>query len=119
MWIESLCPRPQPVTMTDEQAQQFADAIVAVEYGEFVKSLLDQVDTEEMPLEEVLDKLNRTERHEGLRRIQRAHIVFEHQGANPVDLERDVQVDELEPPEVLVGVRPRPPRLSRHPSRPR
>lgn len=50
--------------MTDEQAQQLADAIVTVEYGELVKSLLDQVDTEEMPLEEVLDKLNRTERHE-------------------------------------------------------
>ena len=43
--------------MTDEQAQQLADAIVAVEYGELMKSLLDQVEPGEMTLEEVLDRL--------------------------------------------------------------
>ena len=43
--------------MTDEQAQQLADAIVAVEYGEFVRSLLDQVETREMTLETVLWEL--------------------------------------------------------------
>ena len=42
--LESLHPRPKPEAMTDEQAQQLADAIVAVEYGEFAKSLLDQID---------------------------------------------------------------------------
>ncbi len=30
--------------MTEEQRKQLADAIVAVEYGEFVKSLLDRVE---------------------------------------------------------------------------
>ena len=30
--------------MTDEQSQQLADAIVAVEFGELVKSRLDQVE---------------------------------------------------------------------------
>jgi len=43
--------------MTDEQSQQLADAIVAVEYGELVKSLLDQVEAGEMTLEEVLARL--------------------------------------------------------------
>ena len=43
--------------MTDEQAQLLAEAIVAVEYGEMVKSLLDQVEAEEMTLEEVLARL--------------------------------------------------------------
>ena len=44
--------------MTDEQAQQLAEAIVAVEYGELVKSLLHRVDAGEMTLEEVLDRLS-------------------------------------------------------------
>jgi len=35
-----------------------ADAIVAVEYGELVKSLLDQVEAGEVTLKEVLDRLN-------------------------------------------------------------
>ena len=43
--------------MTDEQAQQLADAIVAVEYGELVKSLLDQVEAGEMTLGDVLARL--------------------------------------------------------------
>ncbi len=43
--------------MTDEQAQQLAEAIIAVEYGELVKSLLDSVDAREMTLEEVLREL--------------------------------------------------------------
>ncbi len=43
--------------MTDEQAQQLAEAIAAVEYGELVKSLLDRVDGGEMTLEEVLATL--------------------------------------------------------------
>ena len=43
--------------MTDEQAQQLADAIVAVEYGELVKSLLDQVGAGEMMLGDVLARL--------------------------------------------------------------
>ena len=43
--------------MTDEQRKQLADAIVAVEYGEFVKPLLDQVEAGEMALEEVLARL--------------------------------------------------------------
>ena len=43
--------------MTDEQAKQLADATVAVEYGEFVKSLFDQVESGEITLEEVLAKL--------------------------------------------------------------
>ncbi len=47
--------------MTDEQTQQLADAIVAVGYGEFVKSLLDQVEVGEMTLEVVLDQLNETD----------------------------------------------------------
>ncbi len=55
--MESLCPRPYPVVMTDEQAQQLADAIVAMEYGELVKSLLHRVDAGEMTLEEVLARL--------------------------------------------------------------
>ncbi len=46
-----------PVVMTDEQAQQLAEAIVAVEYGELVKSLLDHVDAGEMTLGEVLREL--------------------------------------------------------------
>ena len=41
--------------MTDEQ--KLPDAIVAVEYGEFVKSLLDQVDAGEMTLRDVLARL--------------------------------------------------------------
>ena len=44
--------------MTDEQTQQLADAIVAVEYGELVKSLLDQIKAGEMTLGDVLDRLN-------------------------------------------------------------
>ncbi len=43
--------------MTDEQAQQLAEAIAAVEYGELVKSLHDRVDAGEMTLEEVLATL--------------------------------------------------------------
>ncbi len=43
--------------MTDEQAQQLAEAIAAVEYGELVKSLLNRVDAGEMTLEEVLARL--------------------------------------------------------------
>ena len=43
--------------MTDEQAQQLAEAIVAVEYGELVKSLLDQVEAGEVTLEEALTTL--------------------------------------------------------------
>ena len=43
--------------MTQEQAQQLAEAIVAVEYGELVKSLLNRVDAGEMTLEEVLARL--------------------------------------------------------------
>ncbi len=43
--------------MTDEQAQQLAEAIVAVEYRELVKSLLNRVDAGEMTLEEVLARL--------------------------------------------------------------
>ncbi len=44
--------------MTDEQAQQLAGAIAAVEYGELVRSLLDQVEAGKMTLGEVLDQLN-------------------------------------------------------------
>ena len=40
--------------MTDEQRKQLGDAIVAVEYGELVKSLLDQVEAGEMTPEVVL-----------------------------------------------------------------
>ncbi len=43
--------------MTDEQAQQLADAIVTVEYGELVKSLFDQIEAGEMTLEDVLARL--------------------------------------------------------------
>ena len=43
--------------MTDAQTQQLADAILAVEYGEFVKSLLDRVDAGEMTLAEVLTRV--------------------------------------------------------------
>ncbi len=43
--------------MTDEPAQQLADAIVAVEYGEFVKSLLDHVEAGKVMLGEVLARL--------------------------------------------------------------
>ncbi len=43
--------------MNDEQAQQLAEAVVAVEYGELVKSLLNRVDAGEMTLEEVLARL--------------------------------------------------------------
>jgi len=43
--------------MTDTQAQQLAEAIAAVEYGELVQSLLAQVETGEMTLEEILSRL--------------------------------------------------------------
>ncbi len=43
--------------MNDEQAQQLAEAIVAVEYGELENSLLNDVDAGEMTLEEVLATL--------------------------------------------------------------
>ncbi len=43
--------------MTNEQAQQLAEAIVAVEYGELVKSLLNRVDVGEMTLDAVLREL--------------------------------------------------------------
>ncbi len=43
--------------MTDEQAPQLAEAIVAVEYGELVKSLLNRLHAGEMTLEEVLQEL--------------------------------------------------------------
>ncbi len=43
--------------MTNEQARQLAEAIVAVEYGGLVKSLLNRVDAGEMTLEEVLARL--------------------------------------------------------------
>ncbi len=43
--------------MTAEQAQRLAEAIVAMEYGELIKSLLDQVDAGEIMLEEVLARL--------------------------------------------------------------
>ncbi len=43
--------------MTEKQAQQLAEAIVAIEYGELVKSLLNRVDAGEMTLEEVLARL--------------------------------------------------------------
>jgi hypothetical protein len=43
--------------MTDEQRKQLAEAIVAMEYGELVKALLDQVETGKMTLEEVLARL--------------------------------------------------------------
>ncbi len=43
--------------MTDEQREQLADAIVAVEYGELVKSLLDQVEAGEMAWGDVLARL--------------------------------------------------------------
>ncbi len=43
--------------MTDEQRKQLAEAIVAVEYGELVKSLLVRVETGEMTLGEVLTRL--------------------------------------------------------------
>ena len=45
--------------MTDEQTQQLAEAIVAVEYGELVKCLLNRVDAGEITLEEVLRELAR------------------------------------------------------------
>ena len=45
--------------MTQEQAQQLAEAIVAVEYGELVKSLLNRVDAGELTLEAVLRELAR------------------------------------------------------------
>ena len=41
--------------MTDEQ--QLADAIVAVEYGEFVKSVLDQVGAGEATFGELLARI--------------------------------------------------------------
>ncbi len=44
--------------MTGEQAQQLAEAIVAMEYGELVKSLLNRVDAGAMTLEEVLARLS-------------------------------------------------------------
>jgi len=47
--------------MTDEQAQQLAEAIVAVEYAELVKSLLDCVDAGGMTLEAVLRELAQEE----------------------------------------------------------
>ena len=47
--------------MTDEQAQQLAEAVAAVEYGELVKSLLDQVETGEMTLEAILRELAQEE----------------------------------------------------------
>ena len=43
--------------MTDEQARQLAEAIIAVEYGELVKSLLNRVGAREMTLEAVLREL--------------------------------------------------------------
>ncbi len=43
--------------MTDQQAQQLAEAIVAVEYGELVKSLLNRVDAGEMTLEDLLQEV--------------------------------------------------------------
>ncbi len=43
--------------MTGKQAQQLAEAIVAMEYGELVKSLLNRVNAGEMTLEEVLARL--------------------------------------------------------------
>ena len=43
--------------MTEEQAQQSADAIVAVEYGDLVRSLLNRADAGEMTLEEVLARV--------------------------------------------------------------
>ncbi len=43
--------------MNGEQAQQLAEAIVAMEYGELVKSLLNRVDDGEMTLEELLTRL--------------------------------------------------------------
>ena len=43
--------------MTDEQTQQLAEAIVAVEYGEFVRSLFDRIDAGEMTLEESLARI--------------------------------------------------------------
>ena len=51
-------PRPKPVAMTGEQAQQLADPFVAVEYGEFVKSLFDQVESGEITLEKILARLS-------------------------------------------------------------
>ena len=47
--------------MTDEQAQQLAEAIIAVEYGELVKFLLNCVDAGGMTLEEVLRELAQEE----------------------------------------------------------
>ena len=47
--------------MTDEQAQQLAEVIVTMEYGEPVKSRLDQVDAREMTLEAVLRELAQEE----------------------------------------------------------
>ncbi len=47
--------------MTNEQAQQLAEAIAAVEYGELVKSLLNRVDAREMTLEAVLRELAQEE----------------------------------------------------------
>ncbi len=44
--------------MTDEQDQQLTEAIVAVEYGELVKSLLDRVEAGEVTLEEILARLS-------------------------------------------------------------
>ena len=56
--------------MTDEQAQQLAEAIVAVEYGELVKSLLIHVDAGEMTLEEVLARLANSEHPHNQRRYE-------------------------------------------------
>ncbi len=47
--------------MTDEQAQQLAEAIVAVEYGELVKSLLNRIDAGGMTLEAILRELAQEE----------------------------------------------------------
>ncbi len=43
--------------MTNEQAQQLAEAVIAVDYGELVKSLLNRVGAREMTLEAVLREL--------------------------------------------------------------
>jgi hypothetical protein len=44
--------------MTEEQRKQLREALVAVEYGEFVRSPLDQVEHGKMTLAKVLDRLN-------------------------------------------------------------
>ena len=43
--------------MTDEQAQQLAEAIAAVEYGRFVESLLEWVEAGEITVAEVLARI--------------------------------------------------------------